>query len=102
MQTQPEHPGNPLNRRIKIGDLDIGLDLPFVLIAGPCQIESRDHAMEMAAALSDICGEREIGLIYKSSFDKANRTSGGSARGVGLKKGASRSWRRCGTPSAAR
>ena len=77
----------PSMRRIEIGDLEIGQDLPFVLIAGPCQIESRDHALEMAEALSDICGEREIGLIYKSSFDKANRTSAGSARGVGLKKG---------------
>jgi 2-dehydro-3-deoxyphosphooctonate aldolase (KDO 8-P synthase) len=74
-------------RRIEIGDLEAGQDLPFVLIAGPCQIESRDHALEMAEALSDICGEREIGLIYKSSFDKANRTSGASARGVGLAKG---------------
>ena len=74
-------------RRIEIGDLDIAQDLPFVLIAGPCQIESRAHALEMAEALSDICGEREIGLIYKSSFDKANRTSGASARGVGLIKG---------------
>lgn len=74
-------------RRIKVGDLEIGQDLPFVLIAGPCQIESRDHALETATALSDICGEREIGLIYKSSFDKANRTSAGSARGVGLAKG---------------
>ncbi len=74
-------------RRIEIGDLEVGQDLPFVLIAGPCQIESRDHALEMAEALSDICGEREIGLIYKSSFDKANRTSGESARGVGLAKG---------------
>ncbi|MEZ5932446.1 MAG: 3-deoxy-8-phosphooctulonate synthase [Alphaproteobacteria bacterium] len=74
-------------QRIEIGDLSIGQDLPFVLIAGPCQIESRDHALEMAEALSDICGAREIGLIYKSSFDKANRTSGASARGVGLAKG---------------
>lgn len=74
-------------RRIEVGDLEIGQDLPFVLIAGPCQIESRDHAFEMAEALSDICGEREIGLIYKSSFDKANRSSAGSARGVGLKQG---------------
>ncbi len=74
-------------RRLDVGDLEIGQDLPFVLIAGPCQIESRDHALEMAEALSDICGEREIGLIYKSSFDKANRTSAGSARGVGLKRG---------------
>jgi 2-dehydro-3-deoxyphosphooctonate aldolase (KDO 8-P synthase) len=70
-----------------VADLVIGQDLPFVLIAGPCQIESRDHALETAAALTDICGEREIGLIYKSSFDKANRTSGASARGVGLKDG---------------
>ncbi len=77
----------PRTRRIEIGDVSIGQDLPFVLIAGPCQIESRDHALEMAEALSDICGEREIGLIYKSSFDKANRTSGDSARGVGLERG---------------
>jgi 2-dehydro-3-deoxyphosphooctonate aldolase (KDO 8-P synthase) len=70
-----------------VADLEIGQDLPFVLIAGPCQIESRDHALETAAALIDICGEREIGFIYKSSFDKANRTSGASARGVGLNKG---------------
>jgi len=74
-------------RRIKVSDLEIGQDLPFVLIAGPCQIESRDHALETAAALIDICGEREIGFIYKSSFDKANRTSAGSARGVGLSTG---------------
>ncbi|MEM7045168.1 MAG: 3-deoxy-8-phosphooctulonate synthase [Pseudomonadota bacterium] len=74
-------------RTVEVGDLRIGQDLPFVLIAGPCQIESRAHALETAEALSDICGEREIGLIYKSSFDKANRTSGGSARGVGLSKG---------------
>jgi 2-dehydro-3-deoxyphosphooctonate aldolase (KDO 8-P synthase) len=79
--------GTPSTRRIMIGDLAIGQDLPFVLIAGPCQIESRDHALEMAEALCDICGRRAIGLIYKSSFDKANRTSAGSARGVGLRKG---------------
>ena len=74
-------------RRIDVADLEIGQDLPFILIAGPCQIESRDHALETAEALCDICGEREIGLIYKSSFDKANRTSSAAARGVGLKKG---------------
>ena len=74
-------------RRVRIGDLEIGQNLPFVLIAGPCQIESRDHALETAAALCDICGERELGLIYKSSFDKANRTSGDSARGVGFARG---------------
>ncbi len=74
-------------RRVQVSDLEIGQDLPFVLIAGPCQIESRDHALETAAALCEICGERELGLIYKSSFDKANRTSGDSARGVGFAKG---------------
>ena len=79
-------PGSKL-RRIDVADLEIGQDLPFILIAGPCQIESRDHALETAEALRDICGEREIGLIYKSSFDKANRTSSAAARGVGLKEG---------------
>lgn len=74
-------------RHVAVADLVIGQDLPFVLIAGPCQIESRNHALETAAALIEICGEREIGLIYKSSFDKANRTSGASARGVGLADG---------------
>lgn len=87
MITSPNSLTGSQARRIKVGDLEIGQDLPFVLIAGPCQIESRDHAVETAAALTDICGEREIGLVYKSSFDKANRTSAGSARGVGLAKG---------------
>jgi len=77
----------PSARCVEIGDLEIAQDKPFILIAGPCQIESRAHALETAEALSDICGEREIGLIYKSSFDKANRTSAGSARGVGLDDG---------------
>jgi 2-dehydro-3-deoxyphosphooctonate aldolase (KDO 8-P synthase) len=74
-------------RHIQIGDLTIGNDLPYVLIAGPCQIESRDHALETAAALREICVARGLGLIYKSSFDKANRTSVRSARGLGLAKG---------------
>ena len=87
MTSDPKDRTEPRPRRISVADLEIGQDLPFVLIAGPCQIESRDHALETAAALIDICGEREIGFIYKSSFDKANRTSAGSARGVGLRKG---------------
>lgn len=57
------------------------------LIAGPCQMESRDHAFEMAGALSEICGKLNIGLVYKSSFDKANRTSLSAGRGIGLEKG---------------
>jgi 2-dehydro-3-deoxyphosphooctonate aldolase (KDO 8-P synthase) len=72
---------------VEIGPLTLGNDLPFVLIAGPCQIESRDHALETAAALVEMTRPRELGLIYKSSFDKANRTSAQTARGLGLAKG---------------
>jgi 2-dehydro-3-deoxyphosphooctonate aldolase (KDO 8-P synthase) len=61
-----------------------GANLPLALIAGPCQIESRAHALEMAVGLKAMAAKRAIGLVYKSSFDKANRTSGSSARGVGL------------------
>ncbi|WP_176082999.1 3-deoxy-8-phosphooctulonate synthase [Martelella sp. HB161492] len=59
---------------------------PLSLIAGPCQMESRDHAFMMAGKLTEICAEAGIGLVYKSSFDKANRTSLGAARGIGLDK----------------
>lgn len=69
---------------IKVGNITIGNDLPLVLIAGPCQIESREHALEMAEALSYIAKEMNIGFIYKSSFDKANRTSIAGKRGIGL------------------
>ena len=62
----------------------IGNRLPLALIAGPCAMESRDHALFMAEALADLARRCDIGLIYKSSFDKANRSSGGSARGIGL------------------
>ena len=61
-----------------------GAKLPLALIAGPCQMESRAHALETASALKEIAARREIGLVYKSSFDKANRTSASGARGVGL------------------
>jgi len=63
-----------------------GNDLPLVLIAGPCQIESRDHAIECALALKEIAAAAGIGLVYKSSFDKANRTSLAGQRGIGLDK----------------
>jgi 2-dehydro-3-deoxyphosphooctonate aldolase (KDO 8-P synthase) len=76
-----------MTRHVKVGELTIGNDLPYVLIAGPCQIESRAHALETAAALREICMARGLGLIYKSSFDKANRTSADSPRGLGLAKG---------------
>jgi 2-dehydro-3-deoxyphosphooctonate aldolase (KDO 8-P synthase) len=62
-----------------------GPNLPLALIAGPCQLESRAHALEMAQALKEIVARRAIGLVFKTSFDKANRTSGSAARGVGLK-----------------
>ena len=74
-------------RHVRIGDFAVGNDLPIVLIAGPCVIESRDHALETAQALVEMTRARDIPLIYKSSFDKANRTSAASARGVGLQEG---------------
>ena len=72
---------------VSLGRFVIGQDQPFRLIAGPCQIESRDHAFFMAEALHDLCRELDIGLIYKSSFDKANRSSVNAARGVGMAEG---------------
>ncbi len=75
-----------LNSTVTIGDVSFGNHLPFSLIAGPCQMESRDHAMMMASRLKDICARLNIGLIYKSSFDKANRTSLKGTRGLGLEK----------------
>jgi 2-dehydro-3-deoxyphosphooctonate aldolase (KDO 8-P synthase) len=75
------------NAIVEIGDarkVRFGNALPISIIAGPCAMESREHALEMAAALREISDRLEIGLVYKSSFDKANRTSGGSARGIGI------------------
>ena len=66
------------------GAVRFGAELPLSLIAGPCQLESRAHALEVASALKEIAARRNIGLVFKTSFDKANRTSGGAARGVGL------------------
>ena len=71
-------------RHVAIRDLQVGGDLPLTLIAGPCQLESRAHALEMAGALKEISENLGIGLIYKTSFDKANRTSIKTARGLGL------------------
>ena len=75
------------DRTVTVGRVAIGNHLPFVLIAGPCQIESMGHAMEVAAALDEACSAAGVGLIYKSSFDKANRTSAEAARGVGMAEG---------------
>jgi len=73
------------NSVVKAGNVSIGNALPLALFAGPCQLESRLHALEMAAALKEMAERLRIGLIYKSSFDKANRTSAASARGLGLR-----------------
>ncbi|WP_372426066.1 3-deoxy-8-phosphooctulonate synthase [Salinarimonas chemoclinalis] len=69
---------------VAAGSVRFGNALPLALIAGPCAMESRAHALETAAALKEICGRLGLGLVYKSSFDKANRTSAGSARGMGI------------------
>jgi 2-dehydro-3-deoxyphosphooctonate aldolase (KDO 8-P synthase) len=74
-------------RTIHVGGIEIGNDRPFVLIAGPCQIESLGHALETAAALDEISAATGVPVIYKSSYDKANRTSAGAARGVGMARG---------------
>src|ERR1700726_113349 len=66
------------------GSVKFGNDLPISIIAGPCQLESRAHALEVASALKEIAERLEIGLVYKTSFDKANRTSMSAARGIGL------------------
>jgi 2-dehydro-3-deoxyphosphooctonate aldolase (KDO 8-P synthase) len=67
-----------------VGGVAIGNDLPLVLIAGPCQLESRDHAFQVAGTLKDMAARLGLGLVYKTSFDKANRTSLAGRRGVGL------------------
>ncbi len=68
------------------GAVAFGNDLPLAFIAGPCALESRDHALTMAAALKEIAGRLGVGIVYKSSFDKANRTSLTGRRGLGLKE----------------
>lgn len=76
-----------MNKHIKINNITVGNDLPFVLIAGPCVLESREHALEMSTALKEITDKLGIPFIYKTSFDKANRTSIQGARGMGMKMG---------------
>src|SRR5260370_6408504 len=69
---------------VAVGSVKFGNDLPISVIAGPCQLESRAHALEVASALKEIAARLKVGLIYKTSFDKANRTSVSAARGIGL------------------
>jgi len=80
--------GPPLvkcNSEVRLGTFSIGNRIPLALFAGPCQLESRAHALEMASALKEIAARLGVGLVYKTSFDKANRTSASAARGLGLK-----------------
>jgi len=78
----PAHP-----REVLVGNVPFGNGRPFALIAGPCVIESRDHTLRHAEALRTICSKAGVPLVFKSSFDKANRTSGGAFRGPGLDEG---------------
>jgi 2-dehydro-3-deoxyphosphooctonate aldolase (KDO 8-P synthase) len=71
-------------KHVKIGRVAFGNDLPLALIAGPCALEGRAHALDMAGVLADLCQKLAIGFVYKTSFDKANRTSAKSPRGQGL------------------
>jgi 2-dehydro-3-deoxyphosphooctonate aldolase (KDO 8-P synthase) len=71
---------------VSVGPVQFGNALPLAVIAGPCQLESRAHALEVASALKEIAARLKIGLVYKTSFDKANRTSASAARGIGLEQ----------------
>jgi len=81
--TKVEPASNPI---VAVGEARFGNALPLALIAGPCALESRAHALEVASALKEIAARLKLGLVYKTSFDKANRTSAGSNRGIGLKE----------------
>lgn len=76
-----------MNKTVKIGDFEVSNDKPFFLMAGPCQIESLDHAQQICGSMVEICGKLGVDYVYKSSFDKANRTSIKTERGVGIDKG---------------
>ena len=77
----------PVMRIVNVGPVAIGNHLPLAFICGPCQIESRAHALETAKVLAELAATAGIGLIYKSSFDKANRTSLSAQRGIGIDEG---------------
>ena len=77
----------PAPGRVAIGSFEVGNALPLALIAGPCAIESRDHALRVSEALAAMTAARGVPFVYKSSFDKANRTSAQSARGIGMDEG---------------
>ena len=83
-QTSPFSPSAPAPGRVALGSVTFANDGPLTIIAGPCAMESRDHALEMAHALVEIMGRVGLGFVFKASFDKANRTSLKGGRGVGL------------------
>src|ERR1700742_2839191 len=80
------HAPTHANSVVHAGSVEIGNAKKLSIIAGPCQLESRAHAFDMAGALKEACAKVGVGLVYKTSFDKANRTSAASARGIGLEK----------------
>jgi len=75
-----------INHKVKCANFEIANNQPFTLIAGPCQLESEKHALDISKELKKITSELKINLIYKTSFDKANRTSLKGKRGIGLEK----------------
>ena len=78
---------NPSTNRVRVGNVEFGGGAPLAIIAGPCVIESRDHCLRHAEAIAKICQDASVGLVFKSSFDKANRTSSKGYRGLGLDEG---------------
>src|ERR1700722_12078173 len=87
MRCDMDHPEQGTPRAVRVGAIEIGNDRPFVLIAGPCAIEPRAHALEIADALRSLSTATGVPIIYKSSYDKANRTSASAARGIGMADG---------------
>jgi len=74
-------------KHVRIGGVTVGADRPLTVIAGPCQLESLDHALMIGARMAGICAENGLGYIFKASYDKANRTSLGAQRGLGIEAG---------------
>ncbi|MDG2295147.1 MAG: 3-deoxy-8-phosphooctulonate synthase [Paracoccaceae bacterium] len=76
-----------LQKTVKVGNIEIGENHPIAFITGPCQLENRDHAMMMADKISNLCAKNGAQFIFKASYDKANRSSISSARGIGMEEG---------------
>lgn len=77
----------PSSRHVTVGNVSFGNDLPLVVIAGPCQLETLDHALSIAGPLAEACAKAGAGFVFKASYDKANRTSLSGRRGVGIDEG---------------